>query len=277
MKRMFKTISAIFALACVTLASCHNDKEEYEILYPIQTNLVGTWHQSTCLMLNDKGHWEATEEPGNIISGTYTFASDGNTYVAWTFPDGWQKMTCGKWKAEEEKGGYTGIYPGFEQFNKIYHLSDYELELRSDEARDDDGTVVKGQFRYLLHRIPDVSFSEKVAGRWMFGKSYEKKGGEWQEITFAVPREAWCDLNPDGSCTFYDKTGDNERKSEGTWAFNVRTKQRRLTIDGQNFDHAFNMPDANTMEIFYSTNTDPVFGEIRTGEFKDVMTRAATK
>lgn len=271
MKRMFKTISAMFALACVTLASCHSNKEEYEILHPIETNLVGTWHQSTCLMLNDEGHWEATEEPGNIISGTYTFASDGNTYVAWTFPDGWQKMTCGKWKADEEKGGYIGIYPGVEQFNKIYHLSDYELELRSDEARDDDGTVVKGQFRYLLHRIPDVSFAEKVAGRWVFGKSYEKKGDEWRETSFAVPGEAWCDLNPDGSFTLYDKTGDNERKSEGAWAFNVRTKQRRLVIDGKNFDHTFNMPDENTMEIFYSTNSDPVTGEIRTGEFKDVM------
>lgn len=129
---------------------------------------------------------------------------------------------------------------------------------------------------YLLHRIPDVSFSEKVAGRWVFGKSYEKKGDEWRETTFAVPGEACCDLNPDGSYIFYDKTGGNERKSEGTWAFNVRTKQRCLTIDGQNFDHSFNMPDENTMEIFYSTNADPVTGEIRTGEFKDVMKGATS-
>ena len=42
MKGMFKTVSAILALACVTLASCHSDKEKYEILYPIETNLVGT-------------------------------------------------------------------------------------------------------------------------------------------------------------------------------------------------------------------------------------------
>ena len=35
------------------------------------------------------------------------------------------------------------------------------------------------------------------------------------------------------------------------------------------------MADNDTMEIFYSTNADLATGEMRKGEFKDVMVRAA--
>ena len=272
--KIIKTVSAMFALACVTLASCHNDKEEDGILRPIGTYLVGTWNQSTCLLWNaDKNNWEATEEPERPFGRTFTFAADGNFRATYTSPEGWQLIQDGIWKPEEDKGGYTGIYGELVHFAKINRLSDYELELPQDEVRDDKGNVMKGSFRYILYRLPDVTFVEKVEGKWTLGKTCEKVDGEWRETTFAMPDEAWCDLKSNGIFTLYGKYGDKEQKSEGKWFFNATTKQRRLQIDGMNFDQSFNMVDDNTMEIFYSTNADPVTGEVRKGEFKDVMVR----
>lgn len=275
MKTKLATI-LLAASAAVALASCHGGKEENEtILRPIGTHLVGTWNQSVCLLWDaEKNNWIATEEPERPASRTFTFAADGNVRATYTSSEGWQMIQCGIWKPEEEKGGYTGIYGELTHFAKINRLTDYELELPMDEARDDEGNVLKGSLRFILYRLPDITFVEKVEGRWTLAKTCEKVDGEWRETTFAVPDEAWCDLKPDGTFTLYAKNGDKEQKSEGKWFFNATTKQRRLVIDGKNYDHSFNMVDNDTMEIFYSTNADLATGEMRKGEFKDVMVRA---
>lgn len=262
------------AFAAVALASCHGGKEENEIKRPIGTHLVGTWNQSVCLLWDaEKNNWISADEPERPFGRTYTFTADGNVRATYTSPEGWQMIQCGIWKPEEEKGGYTGIYGELTHFAKINRLTDYELELPMDEARDDEGNVLKGSLRFILYRLPDVTFVEKVEGRWTFAKTYEKVDGEWRETTFGRSDEAWCDLKPDGTFTLYAKNGDKEQKSEGKWFFNATTKQRRLVIDGKNYDHSFNMADNDTMEIFYSTNADLATGEMRKGEFKDVMVR----
>ena len=67
-----------------------------------------------------------------------------------------------------------------------------ELEFGYDKATDyATGATQEGEFKWLFRRIDEEqkNFAERLVGRWHFSKSYEKKEGEWKEITYGIPDE----------------------------------------------------------------------------------------
>ena len=112
-------------------------------------------------------------------------------------------------------------------------------------------------------------------GKWILSKSYEKKGGEWVEISYGLPDEGWHLYREDGTFTAYSRSGEHEFTSNTKWVVNNITGEVRWTAeDGQSSTVNVTIETDGTLSVFYSNNFDPVTGLSIAGEYKDVMVRA---
>lgn len=271
-----KLFLASAAFAALALTSCHNDKEHNDILHPISQHLVGMWKQSYSQMQGDNGQWN----PSNDVPGyayTYTFRADGKVIVTRTVPEGWQQMQCGTWEADEQKNGFTLSAKGSSQFSQLERLAADEYSVLAEYGAEDGSTVpIHRPFRFVYARQSEATFVEQFAGKWVYQGSWQKIDGEWKQIDFAVPDEAWFDLGEDGLCTAHSKQGDQVQDATGLkWSVNINTTPMKLRLekDGQSTEQNLILVSPDKYEGFYTTNTDHFTGETRTGEFKDVYVR----
>lgn len=261
------------AFAALALTSCHSDNEADSILHPIADHLTGYWEQSVCLEKNEKGEWVDTSTPGYAY--TLTFKANGDFLTTRTVPDGWQQVRCCTWKGDDENNGFNQFFDGQSKFVQLTNLTPDKFEIYTESAQPDGGgEYVAGEYKSIYTRRAEPPFVEKMIGKWVYSKTYEKVDGEWKDCDFAVPDEAWYDFRADGIGITYSKFGNQDFQMETKWFFNPVESLMRLTSvkTGVNRETKYQMADNNTIEFLYTENTD-ITGEIRTGEFKDVMIR----
>lgn len=111
-------------------------------------------------------------------------------------------------------------------------------------------------------------------GKWNFSKSYEKKDGEWVQITYGVPDEGWHLYREDATFTVYSRSGGKEMTSDMNWTANTTTGEVRCIGEkGQSSTMKVAIEADGTLSVFYANNVDPSTGQVISGEFKDVFVR----
>lgn len=118
------------------------------------------------------------------------------------------------------------------------------------------------------------SLEEQLIGKWKFSKSYQKKEGEWQEITFGIPEEGWHQYNADGIVIFHSRMNGEDEDSEMKWVVNNETGEMRWYESDPGKALTVNVSvDSDAMTVHYSRNFDPTVGQVVEGEFKDILIR----
>ncbi len=159
----------------------------------------------------------------------------------------------------------------------LMRLTADELEFGYDKSTDmTTGATLEGEFKWLFRRIDEgqKNFAERLVGRWHFSKSYEKKEGEWKDITYGIPDEGWHEYTEQGTFITYSRQGDNEHTTDPMqWKANAATDTVSYKpLDSDKVSRVrITLEDDRTMYVFYSVNFDPATGEMREGEYRDLL------
>ena len=264
------SFSVIFIASALT--GCHNVNDNHEIFKPIEKSLAGSWELTSSSRLGDNG--ETLEKHGPEGSCfIYRFNSDGSLINVRTTPDGRQELRSHKWEADEDNNGYRLD----NAFNSIIRLTADVLEFAKDSMLILDGDtaiMVPGKFGFKMKKIADEpSLAEKIAGKWVLSKTFEKTGDEWKEKTAASPIEAWRIFWDNGRVTGHSKEGDKVSDHEVNWLVNINTGEITMYEGEISISAKFELEDADTMVIYYNEDRDAATGKIISGEFKDICIR----
>lgn len=278
--KIFLTLNSIFLTACwlatmTAFTGCKdsNDKDsETGILRPIAENVTGKWNMEKSQKKQD-GKW--VEDPIPEGEGhIYTLRTDGTALSAFTAPDGYTKLNQGEWKVDEATDRLTLGTMTVD----VLSLDATSLVMGHDEARDSEtGEIMEGEFRWTFSRMDESqkTLAEQLVGKWNFSKSYEKKDGEWVEISYGLPDEGWHLYRADGTYTAYSRSGTDEMTIDMNWVVNCATGEVRWTAeDGQASTVTVAIEADGTLSVFYANNFAPSTGQVVTGEYKDVLVRA---
>lgn len=277
MNQVRKRLLFLF-LVCSTIGTLNtgcSDKatpqSDNKILKPIAENIIGKWSMEESYKKLD-GKW--VEDP--IPEGQeliYTIRKDGTVLSVLTAPDGYTKLNLGKWQADEAADKVT---IGTMKVD-VLGLDADTFIMGYSEARDSEtGELMNGEFRWTYARMDESqkTLAEQLVGKWNFSKSYEKKDGEWVEITYGVPDEGWHLYREDATFTAYSRSGENEMTSDMNWTASTTTGEVRwIGEDGQASTMKVAIEADGTLSVFYANNVDPSTGQVITGEFKDVLVR----
>lgn len=209
---MKKNVLTLFCITLLTLAgfpSCSDKENKGEaIRNPIAANLPGKWTMTKSYEKKD-GEWKEVIEPEG--SGTtYLFRTDGSMMSAVTYANHDTYLRSLTWEAEDHKNTFKINYKAYPVEYTLMRLTADELEFGYDKATDyATGATQEGEFKWLFRRIDEEqkNFAERLVGRWHFSKSYEKKEGEWKEITYGIPDEGWHEYTEQGTFTAYSASG----------------------------------------------------------------------
>lgn len=265
-------------LVCTTIGTlntgCSDEaapESDNAILRPLAENVIGRWNEEMCRK-NLDGKWEEDPMPegqGQI----YTIRKDGKVVSAHTGPDGYTKLNLGEWKVDEATNKLTLGTMTVD----VLKLDATTIVWGLDEAIDTEtGELMKGEFQWTFARMDESqkTLAEQLVGKWNFSKSYEKKDGEWVEITYGVPDEGWYQYREDATFTAYSRSGGNEMTIDMNWTANTTTGDVRwIGGDGQASTVKVAIEADGTLSVFYANNVDPSTGQVITGEFKDVLVR----
>lgn len=230
MNQVRKRLLFLF-LVCSTIGTLNTGcsdkatpKSDNKILKPIAENIIGKWSMEESYKKLD-GKW--VEDP--IPEGQeliYTIRKDGTVLSAFTSPDGYTKLNLGKWQADEAADKVT---IGTMKVD-VLGLDVDTFIMGYSEARDSEtDELMNGEFRWTYARMDESqkTLAEQLVGKWDFSKSYEKKDGEWVEITYGVPDEGWHLYREDATFTAYSRSGGNEMTSDTNWTANTTTGEVR--------------------------------------------------
>lgn len=274
MKHLGKIIIA--ALLCsvtgIIFTSSCKDKgtEGVDILRPIAENVTGKWDLDKSYV-KEEGNWVADTFPEGMRQ-TITLSPDGEAVIAVTDAEHQTLLHAGKWSADEDTDKLTINKSSFD----LLLLHSDKFEMGFDMAISAEGDTIYGEFKWQLLRMDESqkTLAEKLVGKWYFEKSFEKKDGEWIEISFGLPDEGWHEYKNDGTYTGYSRSGTNEMTAKADWSINNSTGELRLTYKGETALYTIYFEDNdNTLYILYSQNIDPATGEMVTGEFRDMLIR----
>lgn len=277
MNRIRKRLLFLF-LVCTAIGTlntgCSEDatpESDNKVLKPVAENVIGKWNMEMSYKKLD-GKW--VEDPIPEGQGhTYTIRTDGTVLSAFTAPDGYTKLNLGEWETDEAANKLTLGTMTVD----VLSLDATSLEMGYDEARDSEtGELMQGEFKWEFSRMDETqkTLAERLIGKWNFSKSYEKKNGEWVEISFGLPDEGWYLYREDGSFTLYSRNGEDEMTGNMYWRVNNATGELRwINDDGQTSEVNVEIGADGSLSVFYSHNLDPSTGQVITGEFKDVLIR----
>lgn len=273
---LFIKLAACFVASAVTviLPSCGNDDEPQDttqILKPISENILGKWKQTKCYSLQDNGKW--MEEIND--SGTeeiMTFNAGGKTNICYTDADGMTTVHVAEWKAEEADSilwlgphGYTILALGKDSFM-------WSLNKAIDSST---GELIDGKWKWEMTRIDssNLNLAEKLVGKWVFSKTYQKIDGKWQEISFGVPDEGYYDFKEDGTSIVYSRSGSDVLTSEMNWSVDCETGKLQWYKGETKGNPVIISISGNQLSVEYNNNFDQDSGEIVTAKFKDILIR----
>lgn len=276
---MKKNVLTLFCITLLTLAGfplCSNKKNNGEaICKPISENLPGKWTMTKSYEKKD-GEWKEVIEPEG--SGTtYLFRTDGSMMSAVTYANHDTYLRTLTWEAEDHKNTLKINHKACSVEYALMRLTADELEFGYDKSTDmTTGATLEGEFKWLFRRIDEgqKNFAGRLVGRWHFSKSYEKKEGEWKEITYGIPDEGWYEYTEQGTFIAYSRQGDNEHTTEAMqWKANAATDTVSYKpLDSDKVSRVrITLEDDRTMYVFYSVNFDPATGEMREGEYRDLL------
>lgn len=276
---MKKNVLTLFCITLLTLAGfplCSNKKNNGEaICKPISENLPGKWTMTKSYEKKD-GEWKEVIEPEG--SGTtYLFRTDGSMMSAVTYANHDTYLRTLTWEAEDHKNTLKINHKACSVEYALMRLTADELEFGYDKSTDmTTGATLEGEFKWLFRRIDEgqKNFAERLVGRWHFSKSYEKKEGEWKEITYGIPDGGWYEYTEQGTFIAYSRQGDNEHTTEAMqWKANAATDTVSYKpLDSDKVSRVrITLEDDRTMYVFYSVNFDPATGEMREGEYRDLL------
>lgn len=272
MTKLISLLSCSVILLASALTGCHNDSDNSDILKPIEKSITGSWELTSSSRLGDNG--ETLEEHGPEGSSfIYRFYNDGSLINVRTLPDGRQELRSHKWEADEDNNGYRLD----NAFNSIIRLTAEDLEFSKDSMlihNGDTAIIVPGKFGFKMKKIADeASLAEKILGKWVLSKTFEKTGDEWKEKTAASPIEAWRIFRDNGRVTGHSKEGDKVSDHEVSWQVNITSGEITMYEGEISMSAKFELEDADTMVIYYNEDRDAATGKIISGEFKDICIR----
>ncbi len=140
-------------------------------------------------------------------------------------------------------------------------------------------TLLSGTFMTSCNNGNDDSTSlnsleEQLIGKWVFSKSYQKKDGQWKEITFAIPDEGWHEYSEDGFVKFHSRMNGKDEDIKMHWMLDSDTGEMLWFVSNPEEASRVKVSvDGDIMTVLYSKNFDPVAGHVVEGEFKDVLIR----
>lgn len=267
------TISLILCLSAAgsILAGCSdNDKEETGILKPIAEHVTGKWDLAESYIKQD-GKWVADKEAEGT-GQTITLRSDGTAVIAATDANRQTKLNYVRWSANDQTNELRINNNPF----SLFSLQTGKFEMGFHQAIDSDtGEMMDGEFKWVLIRMDETNktLAEKLVGKWKFSKTYEKKSGEWVEISFGIPDEGTYEYKEDGTATAYSRKGDNELTVNMKWSINNNTGEMLQMTDKGTSSIIVSFEDDNTQILNYTDNFDPATGQVVKGEYKDVLVR----
>lgn len=276
MKKKHPTIMLAAAVAMLAAATCSNKEHaENDIRKPIAENLLGKW-TLTKSYEKKNGEWKEVTEPEG--SGTtYLFRTDGSMTTSVTYANHDTYLSSQTWEADNVGSTLKINYKTHPVEYTLMHLTADKLEFGYDKATDmTTGATQEGEFKWTFRRIDEgqKNFAERLVGRWRFSKSYEKQAGEWKEIAYGIPDEGWHEYTEQGTFTTYSRQGDNEHTTAPMqWKANTVTDTVSYKpLDSEQVSRVrLTLEDDCTMYVFYSVNFDPATGEMRRGEYRDLL------
>lgn len=255
-------------LSGTSLASCNNGDEDITVLKPMYEKLIGKWRWAESSGMKD-GKWDKYIVPDDIYERVF-LREDGTTQHIRTFDGGYMAMMRSKWKTDEEV--VTVTISGIE--SPVLRLTDNEFGFSMMMGADPEKGTAGEEQHFLFRRIDtgEKHPVENYLGKWVHSKSYQKKDGQWQEITFAIPEEGWHEYSEDGSVTFHSRMGGKDEDSKMYWMVNCNTGDMRWFQSKPEEVPTVNVTmEGDTMTVLYSKNFDPATGAVVEGEFKDIL------
>ncbi len=268
-----RTILLFVSLTVLTgafLTSCKDGSEDITVLKPLSEHLVGKWRWVESSGMKD-GKWDTYIVPDNIYERVF-LRQDGTAHHIRTFDGGYMAMQCSQWTTDEEAGTVT--ISG--KPSPILRLTADEFGFSMMMPADPENGTAEQEQHFLFRRIGigEKHPVENYLGKWVFSKSYQKKDGRWQEITFAIPDEGWHEYGEDGFVTFHSRMGGKDQDSRMHWMVNCTTGDMRWFESNPEEASTVNVTvEGDTMTVLYSKNFDPSVGQVIEGEFKDVLIR----
>ena len=164
------------------------------VLTPMAEHLIGKWEYVSRYVRKADGGWEERDTPGEGYL-SLSFRSNGEVVLKTTV-EGVSVMDLTNWGDSDDET-YT-ININNTSF-KILKLTENELEL---------GLGASGGYcisKILFHRMDDnhKGLAERMVGKWTMTKGYEKKDGEWVEMTENMPEQSWVEYRENGRLYMY--------------------------------------------------------------------------
>lgn len=201
-----------------------------------------------------------------------TFKEGGTANISYTAPDGMTTLHVAEWRTEESDSTLWLGPHGYRilSINKDSYV--WGLQKALDSAT---GEIIDGNWKWVMTRLDptDLSLAEKLVGKWVFSKSYQKIDGKWQEISFGQPDEGYYICKDNGTFIFYSRLGSDELTSEMNWSINNKTGKLLWYKDEVKTDPVYVSISGDQLAVEYSNNFDQGSGEIVIAEFKDILVR----
>ena len=273
--RLINLANCFLATAiAVGLPACSNDDEPKDgspILKPISDNILGKWKQSKCYSMQDNGKWiEEINDSGT--EETMTFNKAGKANISYTAADGMTTLHVAEWRTDESDNIFWLGPHGYKILSLEKDSYLWSLNKAIDPA---SGELIDGNWKWLMTRLDptDLSLAERLVGKWVFSKTYQKIDGKWQEISFGIPDEGYYDFKEDGTSIVYSRLGSDVLTSEMNWSVNCKTGKLQWYKGETKGNPVFISIADNQLSVEYTNNFDQGSGEMVTSEFKDILIR----
>lgn len=268
-----KTSAYIMATALFMVMSSCDDKhdDDNELMKPISEKILGKWLQTKCYSLQDNGEW-LEEENTEGIEETMTFKEGGITNISYTAPDGMTTLHVAEWRAEESD---STLWLGPHGY-RILSINKDSYVWGLQKALDPEtGEIIDGSWKWVMNRLDpaELNLAEKLVGKWVFSKTYQKINGKWEEISFGRPDEGYYDFKEDGTSIVYSRLGSDVLTSEMNWSVDCKTGKLQWYKGETKGNPVFITISDNQLSVDYTNNFDQGSGEIITAEFKDILIR----
>lgn len=266
-----KEILTAAIIAALTLAACQQPAGTTtggKIQHPITEHLTGTWQHSRFERLDSLGQWVDETDQDEGYTMTYTYRADSTLVTTVGTPEGWQRVVCCRWQGDDEQHAYLVLYTGGAHLTYFLCLNDSQYVVSSDATSKASAYEPElGSFRYTYTRQPDMTYAEKMVGRWQHTATQERTtDGQWSEAPVKSECGGWLELLASGVAM----TETAQQDTTGTvltWQINPTTERLRLTRGETVKELPYKLPSPDTLEIYHSNAEDG--GR----ELRDVMVR----
>lgn len=238
--------------------------EPGRILTPIADHLTGKW-KVTKLFYKEYGEWVPEKLPVGSAQ-TFTLRANGELFRTRTSAY-WTDLYLSDW-GDTDDTDFT--FRMDKSLCKIHRLTKNKLELTEEGFP---------QYKMRLRRVSDEdekTLAERMVGKWILSKRYQKVDGAWVEVTDDLPLECWSEYTEAGKFTTYTRWADEEHLNK-----DMRWRVHELTgvityWPSEEASLAYfriALEDDDTLVMNYAENYNPTQEEQVNTEYKDILVR----